>query len=94
MATAQTNLARPAAREASPSLIGMVIAAVFWLFLSLLFSIAIEWVGLTFWWPEQGAQHAISMYERELTYFSGDLDRSILVADTGDAPMLLSGGFR
>ncbi len=83
MATAQSTVARPAARESSPSLISTFIAALFWLVLSLLFSIAIEWIGLTFWWPEQGAQHAVSMYERELTYFSGDLDRSILVADTG-----------
>jgi integrating conjugative element membrane protein (TIGR03747 family) len=53
----------------------------FWLFFSLLISIAVEWIGLAFWWPEQGAQHAIGMYESELAYLSGDLSNSVFIRD-------------
>lgn len=81
MATAQATATQPAQRSSSGSLFSTLISALFWLFFSLLISILIEWTGLTFWWPEEGAQHAIAMYEQELTYFSGDLNRSILAAD-------------
>ena len=81
MATAQTTVAQRAGSGSGRGLVGTLLSAVFWLFLSLLFSIVIEWIGLTFWWPDEGPQHAISMYERELTYFSGELTTSIVVAD-------------
>ena len=34
-----------------------------WLLLALLFSILTEWVGMVFWWPEEGLQHSRSMLE-------------------------------
>jgi len=61
MATAQSTAAKPAARASDRGLLGILISAVFWLFFSLLMSILIEWIGLTFWWPDQGSQHALTM---------------------------------
>ena len=55
-------------------------------------SILIEWIGLTFWWPDQGSQHALTMYQQELTYLSSDLNRSIIVSDpSGFAASLAQG---
>lgn len=81
MATAQSTAAAPAARRSNGGFFAFLVQAIFWLFFSLLISIAVEWIGLTFWWPEQGAQHAIGMYEAELAHLSGDLSNSVFVSD-------------
>ncbi len=39
---------------------------------SLMFSILFEWIGLTFYWSEQGANHAIQMLETEVGYLNAD----------------------
>jgi len=54
----------------------------FWLFVSLLFSILVEWIGMIFWWPEQGTHHSLTMLSNELGYLSGDLRTSLAVSDT------------
>ncbi|MGH1477202.1 MAG: TIGR03747 family integrating conjugative element membrane protein [Geminicoccales bacterium] len=92
MATAQSTAAKPAAHASGRGLLGTLVSAVFWLFFSLLMSILIEWIGLTFWWPDQGSQHALTMYQEELTYLSSDLNRSIIVSDpSGFAASLAQG---
>ncbi|ASG86829.1 TIGR03747 family integrating conjugative element membrane protein [Salmonella enterica] len=47
---------------------------------SLLFSLLIEYVGLVFWWPEQGSMHARTMMETELRYLSSNFTRSLFVS--------------
>lgn len=37
---------------------------------ALVFSILIEWIGLVFWWPEQGIGHSAAMVETERQYLS------------------------
>lgn len=92
MATAQSTATAPAARRSNGGFVAFLVKAVFWLFFSLLLSIAIEWIGLTFWWPEQGAQHAIGMYEAELAHLSGDLSQSVFISDpTSFAGVLVHG---
>lgn len=58
---------RPQRKE--PGLISRLFSGVlntfFWLFLSLLLSIIIEWIGIAFFWPEQGANHAKAMLVNE-----------------------------
>ncbi len=39
-----------------------------WLLLSLCLSILIEWVGMVFWWEEQGAAHSRQMLANELRW--------------------------
>ncbi|EDU6095847.1 TIGR03747 family integrating conjugative element membrane protein [Salmonella enterica subsp. enterica serovar Hvittingfoss] len=47
---------------------------------SLLLSLVVEYAGLVFWWPEQGAQHARAMMETELRFFSSDFTRSLVMS--------------
>ncbi|EHB6981782.1 TIGR03747 family integrating conjugative element membrane protein [Salmonella enterica subsp. enterica serovar Sandiego] len=48
---------------------------------SLLFSLLIEYVGLIFWWPEQGSLHARGMMETELGYLSSNFTRSLFISE-------------
>ena len=43
------------------------------LMLSLVMSVAVEWIGMTWWWPEQGAWHAADVLVREAGYLNADL---------------------
>jgi integrating conjugative element membrane protein (TIGR03747 family) len=49
-----------------------------WLLLSLLFSILIEWVGMTFWWAEEGLGHSRAMLDAEIGYLEADFGRSLV----------------
>ena len=68
--------------DATPSLLRAVLRLVFWLFVALLFSILVEWVGMLFWWPDEGTAHSRAMLADELDYLSGDLRATLLVSDT------------
>lgn len=43
-----------------------------WLLLSLLASILVEWIGMAFWWEEQGLAHSRQMLADELRYLGAD----------------------
>jgi integrating conjugative element membrane protein (TIGR03747 family) len=49
--------------------------------MALVFSIIIEWMGMVFWWPEEGVQHSRSMLAQELGYLNTDFRRSVLTSD-------------
>ena len=51
-----------------------------WLILSLVFSVLIEWIGMTFWWEEQGVAHSRQMLVNELQFLGADFHRSWLTA--------------
>ena len=55
--------------------------AIQWLLFSLVFSIAVEWVGMAFWWPEQGLEHTRDMLAAEIDYLHSDVGRSLISAD-------------
>ena len=61
-----------------PRLLSMVV-------LALCFSILLEWIGMTFWWPEEGISHSERMLAQELRYLNSGLTRSIL--DTSPAEL-------
>ena len=50
---------------------------------SLLFSLLLEYLGLVFWWPEQGSQHARDMMETELNYLATNVTRSLFLSQPG-----------
>lgn len=52
-----------------------------WLLLSLLFSIVIEWVGMTLWWPAEGLAHSRAMLVTEIGYLQADFGRSLVSSD-------------
>ena len=78
--------ADPRRREVRQGLISRFLTTlaqgVKWLLLSLVFSILTEWVGMAFWWPDQGLDHSRDMLADELGYLSGDLRATLLVSDT------------
>ncbi len=49
-------------------LTGMVIV----IFISLLLSIIVEWIGMTFFWQDQGSKHSLSMLSAEINYVNKD----------------------
>ena len=57
-------------RRKEPGLIGQLFSALVqlmvWLVISLMLSIIIEWLGMIWFWPEQGADHAkaVRSYEK------------------------------
>lgn len=63
--------AQPPQRK-EPGLVGKTIswimAMIFWLLVSLLISIVIEWVGIAYVWPEQGSEHAAKLLAHDLEY--------------------------
>jgi integrating conjugative element membrane protein (TIGR03747 family) len=50
--------------------IGSLIAFVAWMFMGLVISILIEWVGIKWYWPEQGARHSRDMVMTEYRYLN------------------------
>ena len=42
------------------------------LVMSAVASVAVEWIGLTWWWPDQGAEHAAGVLRREAGYLNQD----------------------
>ncbi len=60
------------------SLIGRTLGV---LVISLILSIIIEWIGMTWFWQEQGALHSKQMMLQEVQYFSTHFTQSILHSD-------------
>ena len=71
----------------------LVFSAIAALALSLFLSIIIEWIGIRFFWRDQGAAHSAKMYVQELSFLSGDLQRSLLADDAGAFATSLADGF-
>ena len=78
------GVADPRRREVRQGLISkmltMLAKGVQWLLLALLFSILTEWVGMVFWWPDEGLQHSRSMLEAEIGYLDSDFRRSVVTS--------------
>lgn len=51
-----------------------------WLFIAMLLSVLLEWVGLTFFWKAEGVGHSENMIKKELDYLNSDFKKSIIVA--------------
>jgi integrating conjugative element membrane protein (TIGR03747 family) len=49
-----------------------------WLLLSLVFSVLVEWLGMAFWWPDEGRDHSRSMLAAEIGYLQADFGRSLV----------------
>jgi len=58
-----------------------IVKVIQWLLLSLLFSIFIEWIGMVFWWPDEGIEHSRNMLTKEISYLDIDFRRSVVTSD-------------
>jgi len=50
------------------------------LFVALVFSILLEWIGMTIGWPEEGVRHSERMLAQELRYLNQDFKQSFFHA--------------
>ncbi len=84
MSVGQTAARTPAANTAQESrgFFHRTLKLILWIAASLLISILIEWVGMTWWWPEQGADRARLMLETEIGFLASTARESLLVDDT------------
>lgn len=71
----------PAQRGLLSRTLANVVRAVSWLLAALLFSILLEWAGMTLWWKEEGSLHSRAMLEQEIAYLHEDFRRSAVSAD-------------
>lgn len=53
------------------------------LLISLLISLLIEYVGITFWWPDEGWQHSKNMLDKELSWLDDGFRRSLILSAPG-----------
>ncbi|CDG22561.1 conserved hypothetical protein [Xenorhabdus poinarii G6] len=49
--------------------------------MSWLFSLSLEYFGMTFFWPEQGASHSQTMMKAELQFLSTEFTQSLLLSN-------------
>lgn len=81
---AQQAVNKTAQHPAQKGVIGgtlSLIAKVFFaLLMALLFSIVVEWLGMTFFWDEPGSVHAQRMLEIEIEYLNDDFRKSIVTS--------------
>jgi|SRR5450830_252764 len=61
--------------------IGLPFALLGILLISLFFSIMTEWIGLYFFWPEEGWHHSRDMLNSELEWISKSFTQSLLIQD-------------
>jgi len=45
-------------------------------------SVVVEWIGMTFWWEDEGIRHSENMYQTEHTYISRDLANGLFKGGT------------
>ncbi|HBX73019.1 MAG TPA: TIGR03747 family integrating conjugative element membrane protein [Halieaceae bacterium] len=62
-------------------LLGRLSQALYGLLFALLFSIVLEWLGMVFWWPDQGLRHSRDMLAAEAGYLQMDFRRSLVSTD-------------
>ncbi|AKX44903.1 hypothetical protein AKN87_07195 [Thiopseudomonas alkaliphila] len=55
------------------------------LLISLLVSLLIEYVGITFWWPDEGWQHSRNMLDKELGWLDDGFRRSLILSAPGSS---------
>lgn len=54
---------------------------VMFLFVTLLLAIAIEWIGMVWWWSDEGIHHSERMMQRETSFLSEDFQQSLLASN-------------
>ena len=64
------------------SIIGLTISIVIFVYIGVILSILAEWIGMAFFYPEEGSGHSREMLRVEYGYLSEDLRSSPYVKDT------------
>lgn len=87
---AKNNRSEQPPRRKEPGLlaksVSWFVGGIYWLFISLVVSILIEWVGIAFFWPEQGSQHSAEVLRQDYRYLNQRVtqEASNIVSTIGD----------
>lgn len=80
-----SEAARKHPAQGEPGWIGITLSTLgrllVWLLIAMLFSVIAEWVGMTWFWPDEGLDHSRDMLEREVSYINADFQQSLLTSD-------------
>ena len=78
----RTTPAHPGARRGVlTQLVQGLSRALAWLVLSLILSIVLEWVGMVYWWQDQGITHSADMLDYEIALVASELEHSLVSGD-------------
>lgn len=75
---------RPKPKGPIGKLFGIVFGFVSFLVSSLLIAIVVEWVGMVFFWPEEGTHHSRLMMEMEIHYLADDFRTSLFASSPSE----------
>ena len=64
--------------------VGKVFGVAFWLVLSLFISIIIEWLGMTFFWAEEGISRSQQMFVQEIQYINEGITNNYMTFEQGE----------
>ncbi len=64
------------------SFFGLCVTTIIFIYIGMLLSILAEWIGMGFFYPEEGAKHSRQMLEKEYGYLSGDFRDTPYVSST------------
>ena len=94
MARSSTDTrSHPAQQGVISGSFALLFAALFWLWIALVFSVLLEWAGMVFWWPDEGTAHSRGMLEAELSYINEDFQQSLVVASPARLARRFADGF-
>lgn len=77
---AQRRPSPPPKRGPTGKVLDAALAFTLWIVLGGLGNIALEWVGMKMFWPEQGARHSYATLAAELRYLDADFPEGLVVA--------------
>ena len=64
--------ANAAKQDKRTSIVDFLTNSVLVIFMSLLLSIIVEWVGMVFWWQDEGSLHSLNMLNNEINFINED----------------------
>ncbi len=75
----------PARTEAEQGIVAgtltFVAKIIQWLLLALTLAVVIEWVGMTWWWPEEGVAHSQRILSAEQRYLGAEFQRHLFSSE-------------
>ncbi|WP_434339394.1 TIGR03747 family integrating conjugative element membrane protein [Motilimonas cestriensis] len=70
----------------TPLLFKVILVVIF----SIIMSIIMEWVGMTFFWKDEGSKHAYNMMINEYEYLNKDFQRGLIISPAHSADQVIA----
>ena len=69
----------PANNDKRGNVLDFIINSFVVIVVSLILSILVEWVGMIFWWEDEGSRHSLNMLANEITFINEDFSKQVIV---------------